>query len=44
MNMKIVLEPFRNSQETTTKNMKILSNVQYWLKFLVSFRKNVYLI
>ena len=42
--MKIVLKPFRNSQETlsTTQNLIILRNFQYRPKFLVSYKKHVH--
>ena len=40
MNMKIVMEAFRNSQETpSTQNLIILRNFQCWPKFLVSYKK-----
>ncbi len=43
VNMKIVMEPLRNSKETlSTQNLIILGNFQYWTKFLVSYKKYVY--
>ena len=39
MNMKIAMEPLRNSKETlNTQSLMILRTFQHWPKFLVSFK------
>ena len=40
MNMKIVMEPLRNSKETlSSQDLMILRNSQYSPKFLVSYKE-----
>ena len=43
LNIKVVIEPLRNSQETpSTQILIILRNFQFWPKFLVSYKRNLF--